>query len=59
MTDDPIIQELRETRRKLMEACGNDPRKLMQHLLEVQKQVPPEKLIKAPVRPLEQPRQSA
>ena len=51
MIDDPIIQELRETRRKLMEACGNDPRTLMQHLLGVQKQIPPEKLTKAPMRP--------
>ena len=34
MKSDPIVEEVRETRRKLMEKFGNDPRRYWEHLRE-------------------------
>jgi hypothetical protein len=37
MTKDPIIDEVREIRRKTEEACEGDWEKLFEHFLKVQK----------------------
>ncbi len=35
---DHIVEEVREARRRIEEACGNDPAKLIEHYMEYQKQ---------------------
>jgi hypothetical protein len=37
MTDDPIIQRIREARRRFQEECGNDIEKMYLRLVEEQK----------------------
>ncbi len=37
MTNDPIVDEVREIRRKTEEACAGDWQKLFEHFLNVQK----------------------
>lgn len=32
MTRDPIVDEIHQTRRKIMEECGNDPRRYFARL---------------------------
>lgn len=36
-TDDPVIQRIRETRRKIQEQCGNDIHKMTLFFMEAQK----------------------
>lgn len=35
---DPIIDEVREVRRRIAERFGNDPLRLVQHYIELQKE---------------------
>jgi hypothetical protein len=35
---DPLIDEVREVRRRISERFGNDPRRLVEHYIELQKQ---------------------
>lgn len=34
---DPLIDEVREVRRRISERFGNDPRRLVEHYIELQK----------------------
>jgi hypothetical protein len=40
MKDDPIVKEVRQTRRDLMERFGNDPDRYWAHLKEREKEIP-------------------
>ncbi len=40
MIDDPTLEEIWETRRKIYAECGNDPYKLVAYYIELQKQNP-------------------
>lgn len=37
-TDDPLLNEVDEARRRILAECGNDPRKALESYLEYQKQ---------------------
>jgi hypothetical protein len=39
MKPDPAIDEIREIRRKISAECGHDPRRLMAHYAEFEKQL--------------------
>ena len=39
MQPDPAIDEIREVRRKISAEFGHDPRRLMQHYLEMEKEM--------------------
>ncbi len=36
--DDPVVQRVRETRRKIFESCGNDPHKLYEWAKQIEAQ---------------------
>jgi hypothetical protein len=36
-SSDPLIDEIREVRRRISERFGHDPRKLVEHYMELQK----------------------
>lgn len=38
MEPDPLIDEIRETRRKISEEFGNDPQRLVAHYMELEKE---------------------
>lgn len=58
---DPIVDEVREIRRRILEEHGNDLGRLFETLRYDQEKLPPGKLVMAPVRgigpPLQQPHQ--
>ena len=39
MSKDPIVEEVREIRRRTEEACGNDWDRLCEHFLDVQQRL--------------------
>jgi len=48
---DPLIDEIREIRRQLSEAHGNDVRQLCDYLRELQDRQPPHMIRRLPRRP--------
>ena len=40
MKDDPTISRIREARHRISEACGHDPKKLVEYYMERQKKHP-------------------
>jgi hypothetical protein len=38
MKDDPVIARIREVRHRISEACGHDPRKLVEYYLKRQRE---------------------
>ena len=45
MEDDPVIARIREARHRISEACGHDPKRLVEYYLKRQ-QEHPERLLK-------------
>lgn len=45
MKDDPVIARIREVRHRISEACGHDPRRLVEYYLKRQAEHP-ERLFK-------------
>jgi len=39
MTPDPLIDEIREIRRKISAEFGHDPRRLVEHYMELEKEM--------------------
>lgn len=39
MNPDPLIDEIREIRHRISEECGHDPRRLVEHYKELEKQL--------------------
>lgn len=38
MKDDPVIARIREVRHRISEACGHDPRRLVEYYMKRQKE---------------------
>jgi hypothetical protein len=55
MSADPIVEEVRQFRRRTEEQCGHDWERLFAHFLDVQKHCSRPLLSRAP-RPLPKPR---
>ncbi len=49
-SSDPVIEEVREVRRRISEECGHDPEKLVAYYMELQQQFG-DRLIDPPVAP--------
>lgn len=47
---DPLIDEIREIRKRISEAHGNDVRKLCDHLREIEARYP-ERVVRRPAKP--------
>lgn len=47
MSDDPVIDEVRRARKAISRAFNNDPKLLVEHLIEYQKQFE-DRLVSAP-----------
>ena len=45
MKDDPVIARIREVRHRISEACGHDPKRLVEYYLKLQGEHP-ERLLK-------------
>ena len=54
MTRDPIVEEIHEIRRKLMEECGNDPRRYFARLKAAEAE-DRDRLAPRPMRPKRSP----
>jgi len=48
MQDDPIVEEIHEVRRKLLEDCGGDLELLMDRLKKREKEEDPSRLVSDP-----------
>ena len=49
-SSDPVIEEVREVRRRISEECGHDPDKLVAYYMELQKELG-DRLIDPPAAP--------
>ena len=54
MSRDPIVEELHEIRRKIMEECGNDPRQYFARLKAAEAK-DKDRLVAKPPRPKHRP----
>jgi hypothetical protein len=47
MKEDPIVEEIHRVRRELLESCGNDLQRYLDHLVAKEKEEEPSRLVKS------------